>query len=42
MRNNRDNTIKQMEEQAGLLVRSSEQRSQELGCAKAEIARMKE
>ena len=42
VRKNRDNTIKQMEEQAALLVRSSEQRSQELGCAKAEIAGMKE
>jgi len=39
---NRDNTIRQMEEQAGLLVRRAEQRSQELGCAKAEIAGVKD
>jgi hypothetical protein len=32
------NTIKQMVEQAGLIVKRFEQRSQELGCAKAEIA----
>jgi len=38
----RENSIKQMEEQAGLLVRRSEQRSQELGCAKAEIAGVKD
>ena len=38
----RDNVIRQMEEQAGLLVRRAEQRSQELGCAKAEIAGVKD
>eukprot|EP00092_Neocalanus_flemingeri_P032623 GFUD01035484.1.p1 GENE.GFUD01035484.1~~GFUD01035484.1.p1 ORF type:complete len:1136 (+),score=438.78 GFUD01035484.1:195-3602(+) len=39
---NRDSTVRQMEEQAGLLVRRAEQRSQELGCAKAEIAGVKD
>ena len=34
---NRETTVSQMEEQAGLLVRRTEQKSQELGCAKAEI-----
>jgi len=39
---NRETTVRQMEEQAGLLVRRTEQKSQELGCAKAEINGVKD
>ena len=39
---NRETNVRQMEEQAGLLVRRTEQRSQELGCAKAEINGVKD